>query len=77
MHYCIDTKGLQKAMIDENIKNPSELAKIAGISRKTSSDVVNGNILPSTVVMQKIAYALHMSGEQAGAIFFATNLRDA
>lgn len=72
--YFIDIKELKKAMIDADLDSIQKLADASGVNRNTVGDVVNGNILPSSDVMRKIASALKLSSERAGRIFFAMQL---
>lgn len=72
--YTTDIVELKKTMIDCNIKTVCELSELSGVNRNTLSLVLNGNIQPSSSVMYKIAYALHLEPEHAGRIFFAKNL---
>lgn len=72
--YKVDTKELQKAMIDADIKTIEQLSELTGVNRNTLSDIVNGKIFPSSMVMSKLAYCLNLTGEDAGRIFFASKL---
>lgn len=72
----IDTVILRKAMIDAGIDTIEQLAERAGINRMTAGDVVKGRIYPSSMVMEKIKIALHLTSEQAGVIFFKEKLSD-
>lgn len=40
--YKVDTKALQKAMIDLDIKTIEQLSEITGVNRNTLSDIING-----------------------------------
>lgn len=66
----VDTKLLKKAMIDNDINTIEELVKLTNISRNTLADVINGRNYPSSKVMVKLKFALHLTQEQAGMIFF-------
>ena len=54
--YKVDTKKLQKAMIDADIKTIEQLSELTGVNRNTLSDIINGKIFPSSMVMSKLAY---------------------
>lgn len=72
--YKVDTKALQKAMIDLDIKTIEQLSEITGVNRNTLSDIINGKIFPSSMVMAKLAHCLHLTSEEAGRIFFTPRL---
>lgn len=72
--YFIDIKELKKAMIDAELDSIQALSDKSGVNRNTVADTVNGNSLPSSDVMRRIATALDLSSERAGRIFFATDL---
>lgn len=72
--YKVDTKELQKAMIDADIKTIEQLSELTGVNRNTLSDIINGKIFPSSMVMSKLAYCLKLTSEDAGRIFFAPKL---
>lgn len=72
--YKVDTKALQKAMIDLDIKTIEQLSEITGVNRNTLSDIINGKTFPSSMVMTKLAHCLHLTGEEAGRIFFTPKL---
>ena len=68
--YKVDTKQLQKAMMDADIKTIEQLSELTGVNRNTLSDIINGKIFPSSMVMSKLAYCLNLTSEDAGRIFF-------
>lgn len=72
----VDTKALQKAMIDADISSIEQLSEIAGVNRNTIGDVVKGRSYPSSSVMEKIKIALNLTSEQAGRIFFKEKLTE-
>lgn len=76
MTYSVDTNAIKKAMIDCDINTIGELAERAEINRNTAAKVVNGEIRPSTAVMERLMIALKIDPSKAGAIFFAPNLRN-
>ena len=72
--YKVDTKALQKAMIDADIKTIEQLSELTGVNRNTISDIINGKIFPSSMVMSKLASCLKLTSEDAGRIFFTPKL---
>ncbi len=72
--YKVDTKALQKAMIDADIKTIEQLSELTGVNRNTLSDIINGKIFPSSMVMSKLASCLKLTSEDAGRIFFTPKL---
>lgn len=72
--YQVDTKELQKAMIDAGIRTIEQLSDVTGVNRNTLADVVNGRAFPSSMVMAKLTHHLNLSSEHAGRIFFASKL---
>lgn len=70
----VDTVELRKAMINNGIITIESLAEKSGINRNTCSEVVNGKIYPSSMVMEKLKVALGMTPEEAGRIFFKEKL---
>lgn len=72
--YKVDTKALQKAMIDADIKTIEQLSELTGVNRNTLSDIINDKIFPSSMVMSKLASCLKLTSEDAGRIFFAPKL---
>ena len=70
----VDTKALQKAMIDADIKTIEQLSELTGVNRNTLSDIINGKIFPSSMVMSKLASCLKLTSEDAGRIFFTPKL---
>lgn len=70
-----DVVELKKEMVERGIKSNTALSEVSGINRNTIGQVINGEIQPSADVMYKLAYALNLSSERAGVIFFKPNLR--
>lgn len=75
MMYICDTIELKKEMAEKGIKTNTELSRRSGVNRNTVGQVVDGKIQPSTDVMYRLAYALELTSERAGIIFFKPNLR--
>ena len=74
--YRTDVKALRKLMIDMDIFTVTDLADKSGVNRNTLSGILNEEIQPSSDVMFKLAEALEMMPNVAGAVFFATDLRN-
>lgn len=72
--YEVDVKELRKRMVDNNIITIEEFSKLTGINRSTLSDIINGRARPSSYSMERIAKALNLTPEEAGAIFFKNKL---
>ena len=70
----VDTKAIQKAMIDADIESIEQLAEVSGVNRATVADVVKGRSYPSSMVMEKLKVALKLTSEEAGKIFFKEKL---
>lgn len=74
MSYSVDTQELRKAMIDANITTIVELASVSGVDRNTIGAILSDKSKPSASVIEKIAAALSLSGEDIGRIFFKQKL---
>ena len=72
--YTVDTKELKHLMIDAGFSTIEALAEASNINRNTLSDVLNGKTYPSSIVMKKLAEALHMSSDVCGKVFFVKEL---
>lgn len=73
---CINRAKL-RGLIAEKGFNYASLARDCGATRDSISNLMRGVRLPSYRLMKGIAKSLEMTPEQAGQIFFATDLRDA
>ncbi len=73
--YICDTVELKKEMVEKGIRTNLELSRRSGVNRNTVGQVVEGKKQPSTDVMHRLAYALELTSERAGIIFFKPNLR--
>lgn len=73
-YYEVDVKKLKAIMLENNIKNVSELSKKSNISSSTLSLVLNNKRRPSTLVMEKLTIALKIPPSLAGEIFFKNKL---
>ena len=73
--YSVDTVALRKIMFENGYNTITSLAVKAKISRNTLGKVLDGSLRPSVEVMDKLVYALKLSPEISGAVFFADNLR--
>lgn len=74
MSYGVDSQELRKAMIDANIPTIIALAEASGVDRNTIGAILNDKTKPSASVIEKIAAALSLSGEDIGRIFFRQKL---
>lgn len=74
MEYTVDTIQLRKAMIDAGFITISDLSKASNVNRNTIGGILDGNIRPSSGVIEKIALALSLTGDDIGAIFFSQKL---
>lgn len=72
--YCVDRTALKKAMIDAGLDTILKLSEASGVNRNTLGEILTGTAYPSSIVMQKIVNALHLTPEQAGQIFFTLKL---
>ena len=74
MAYAVDTAELKKAMINAGINTATELSERSGVNRNTVGGILNGDIRPSSAVIEKIARALSLDGADIGRIFFKAQL---
>lgn len=74
--YKTDVIELKKAMVEAGLDKLIDLSEASNIDRNTLSKVVNGEIQPSSNVMDKLVFSLNLSPERAGYIFFNQNLRN-
>lgn len=74
--YRVDVVELKKIMVEQNLNKIIDLSAASTVDRNTLSKVINGDVKPSTTVIEKLMSALHIPPERAGAIFFSLNLRD-
>lgn len=63
-------------MVEQNLENIMDLSSASTVDKGTLSRVLNGYAKPSTTVIEKLMFALHIPPEKAGAIFFSVNLRN-
>ena len=74
MDYSVDTIRLRKAMLDAGIITINELSQASNVNRNTIGGILDGKVRPSSAVIERIAGALSLSGDDIGAIFFRKNL---
>lgn len=74
-HRFVDVVALRKLMIDKGFLTVTSLSDATGINRTTLGKILNGEQLPSSESMYRLAKALNIASEEAGNIFFAENLR--
>lgn len=76
MQYKVDTIALKKKMVEQGLEKIVDLSRVSSVDRNTLSKVLNGNIKPSTIVIEKLMSALDISSDMAGEIFFNQDLRN-
>lgn len=74
--YKTDVIELKKIMVEKKLDKIVDLSEKSGIARNTLAKVINGDIQPSSNVMDKLVDTLEIAPEKAGIIFFNPNLRD-
>lgn len=74
MEYAVDTIQLRKAMLDAGYVTIGDLSSASHVNRNTIGGILEGNIRPSSAVIEKIAHALSLNGDEIGAIFFSQKL---
>lgn len=74
--YKTDVIELKKAMVEAGLGKIIDLSNESGVDRNTVSKVVNGEIQPSSGVMDRFVTALNLPPERAGRIFFNPDLRN-
>lgn len=67
--YRTDNIEIRKLMIEKGIDTIVDLSEKTGINRNTLSKVVNGEIQPSSDVMDKLVSVLDIPPEKAEYIF--------
>lgn len=67
--YKTDVIELKKAMVEAGLDKLIELSEASTIDRNTLSKVVNGEVQPSSNVMDKLVFSLKLTPERAGNIF--------
>lgn len=73
--YKVDVVELKKIMVEKKLDKIIDLSAASKVDRNTLSKVINGDIKPSTTVIEKLMSTLGIPPERAGAIFFSLNLR--
>lgn len=73
--YTVDTTELKVIMAKKGLTKIVDLSMKSGVDRNTLSKVLNGEIKPSTSVIEKLMEALEIEPSRAGEIFFGQNLR--
>lgn len=74
--YRVDVVTLKKIMVEKHLDKIIDLSKASSVDRNTLSKILNEEMKPSTIVIEKLIEALDISPEKAGAIFFSQNLRN-
>ena len=70
----VDTAKLRYYMAKSGCRSAADLSRATGVNRVTVSGVMNGTVLPSSEVMDKIIIALNIPLAEAGEVFFAKKL---
>ena len=68
--YCVDVIELKKIMVSKELDKIVDLASASTVDRNTLSKILSGEMKPSTIVIEKMMYALDIPPEKAGVIFF-------
>lgn len=68
--YKVDIIELKKIMVEQNLDKIIDLSAASTVDRTTLSKIINGDIRPSTTVIEKLMSALHIQPERVGEIFF-------
>ena len=72
--YTVDVQEFKKAMIDAELDTIVSLAAASGVDRNTIGAILSEKTKPSAAVIEKLAVALSLSGNDIGRIFFANKL---
>ena len=70
----VDTAKLRYYMDKAGYKTVTDLERASGVNRNTLSGVLNGRVLPSSDVMDKLIESIDIPISEAGGIFFAEKL---
>lgn len=73
--YKVNIVELKKIMVEQKLEKIIDLSAASTVDRNTLSKVINGEVKPSTTVIEKLMSALQIPPERAGAIFFSLDLR--
>ncbi len=77
MSYYVDTARLRAIIEKQKLGKMKKLAEVTGVNRTKLKAILNGEVMPSVKVMYTLVKALDIPQEEAGAIFFSSNLHDA
>ena len=72
-----DTVALRKRMIECGYKSAIDLHRASSISRTTIGNILAGKAQPSATIMEKLMTVLEIAPEEAGKVFFSSDLRGA
>ena len=72
--YRVDVVTLKKIMVEKGLDKIVDLSAASKVDRNTLSKVLNGEIKPSTTVIEKLMTSLCIPPEKVGTIFFNKNL---
>ncbi len=70
----VDTAKLRYYMDKAGCKSVADLEKASGVNRNTLAGVLNGKVLPSSDVMDRLIEGIDIPIDEAGGIFFAEKL---
>ncbi len=73
--YKVDIVELKKIMAEKKLEKIIDLSSASTVDRNTLSKVLNGDVKPSTTVIEKLMATLQIPPERTGSIFFSTYLR--
>ena len=73
-NFKTDVVTLKKIMIDRGIDTIVELSDVTGIHRNVLGKILNGEKQPSADAMPKLVTGLKIPPDQAGVLFFASEL---
>ncbi len=74
--YEVDVIELKKIMVENKLEKIIDLSNASKVDRNTLSKVLNKEIKPSTIVIERLMNALKIPPEKAGHIFFKDSLRN-
>lgn len=73
-HFKTDIKTIRILMVKKDFDTIGKFAEASGVDRNTVSKILNGEIQPSSLAMDRIVSCLEIKPEVAGMIFFGQKL---
>ena len=70
----VDTAKIRYYMDKAGCRSIADFERISGVNRNTLAGVLNGKVLPSSDVMDRIITSINIPVDEAGGIFFAEKL---